>query len=882
MKKDFIVTGMSCAACVSRVEKAASSVKGVNNVTVNLLTGDMRVEGDFDVSEVIASVNGAGYGSRLREETDKSGSKIKDDRKKDIRGRIVRLVISAAILAVLFVISMSYSMKMPMFENYEQRIVALVSGIIQSVLSLAVILVNYRIFVSGFKGMIKLSPNMDSLVATGVAASFGYSLAVLISVAVSNDALYRPDYYFESSAMILTFMGIGKLLEALAKGRATDAVSALRQLVPDSCTVIREDEEVVVPTAEVKFGEIILIRPGDRIALDCDIVSGSSEIDESAVTGESIPVFKKTGDKAVSGTVNITGVFKAKVTSVSGETTIDRMAELVREIASTKAPIAKVADKVAGVFVPAVMAIAVIVFAAWMIAGREIAFSLSRAVSVLVISCPCALGLATPVAIICGSATAAKRGVLFKTSEALELSGRVKTVVFDKTGTITQGSMKVSKAMPSVNADEERLIKVAATCEAGGTHPIARAIIDHAKNAYGFVPDEGLNREFIPGRGAVVTLENGDRYYCGKPDFVHGEVKGESVDFAGSVVYVSANDDYLGKILIEDTLTGNAAVCMDELRKKHIATMMLTGDNEASAAAISKTVGIDSFRAGLLPDEKSSIVSELASGGKTKVAMVGDGINDAPALTAADVGIAIGRGTDIAIESADVVITGSSLRQVSGTIILAAKTLRIIYENLFWAFGYNIIGIPLAAGLFSLINEKFVLSPAFSAVAMSVSSVLVVSNSLRLLAAGNKCFGKLEKNAENCCENKIKSGSRCSISGGVCDIINSGENPAGTGINGGDESLCENGACEADDRSDIDREGDAKMVKTTVEVNGMMCHNCERHVNNAVKAAFDVVSVESNHETKQTVIVTKDAIDEAKLRAVIAEEGYETGKIVSE
>ncbi|MBO4261237.1 MAG: heavy metal translocating P-type ATPase [Clostridia bacterium] len=860
MKKDFVISGMSCAACVARVEKAARSANGVNNVTVNLLTGDMRVEGDFDASEIIAKVKESGYGARLRIDSDKTKDKLKDERKKDIKGRVARLIASASILVVLFTVSMSYSMKMPMFEDVYPKTVSTVSGIIQAVLSLAVILVNYRIFVSGFKGIVKLSPNMDSLVATGVAASFGYSLAVLISVIASNDSLYRPDYYFESSAMILTFMGIGKLLEAAAKGRATDAVSALKQLVPDSCTVLFDGSETVVPTKDVNLGDIIVIKPGDRVALDCDIISGVSEIDESAVTGESVPVFKKAGDKAVSGTVNITGVITAKVTAVSGETTVDRMAELVREIASTKAPIAKIADKVAGIFVPAVMAVSLAVFIIWMIAGRELAFSLSRAVSVLVVSCPCALGLATPVAIICGSAAAAKRGVLFKSSEALEICGRVKTVMFDKTGTITQGNMRVFAAHPAEGVSAEELVKAAALCELGGTHPIAAAITSYAKERYGLNDDLGsLEREFIPGKGATVKLPDGSNLYCGKPGFLPVKVPAaKNEGFSGSVVYVSSDEKYLGDIMISDVLSASAKECMDELHRITVSTVMLTGDNETAANSIAAEVGIDEYRAGLLPSEKAGIISEIQKETNSKVAMVGDGINDAPALTAADAGIAIGRGTDIAIESADVVITGTSLRQVSGTMIISRKTLRIIYENLFWAFGYNIIGIPLAAGLFSLINESFVLSPAFAAVAMSVSSILVVTNSLRLLAYGNKAFGKLE-NMSTC----------CSISGSVCDIMDSGKN-----IDGDEYRQCIIPATSAPEEK--------KMVTTRIKVKGMMCHNCERHVNNAVKGAFDVVSCESSFENEETIIVSAEKLDGDKLREVIKEEGYETGDIVTE
>lgn len=866
MTTDYIVTGMSCAACVSRVEKAAGSVKGVKNVTVNLLTGDMRVEGDFVVSEVMDAVKDAGYGARLRSKTDRSGDVQKKERSKDIRRRIVILAVSAVLLAVLMTVSMTLGMDMGGHDHTGGADVMIVSGVIQAVLSLAVIIINYRIFFSGFKALFKLSPNMDSLVATGVVASFGYSLAVLIKLIVTGDTDPMPDFYFESSAMILTFMGIGKLLEAIAKGRATDAVSSLKELVPDSCTVMRDGTELEIPTKEVAIGETVIIKPGDRIALDCEIISGSSEIDESSVTGESIPVFKKAGDKAVSGTVNITGVITAKVTSVSGETTVDRMAELVREIASTKAPIAKVADKVAAVFVPAVMAIALVVLSIWLIAGKDIGYSLTRAVSVLVISCPCALGLATPVAIICGSAAAAKRGVLYKTSEALEISGRVKTVVFDKTGTLTKGLMTVKQTVPGEGVSEKELAEAAALCESGGTHPIAAAIVKYAADNFGFkAEDKGLEKEFIPGQGAKVITDNGT-IYCGKKGFLPSDPGpvSEAESFAGSAVYVSRGSSYLGAILISDSLADNAEEAISDLHRKNIKTVMLTGDNENSARAVAELVGIDDFRAGLLPGDKSGIVSELAAKSKYKVAMVGDGINDAPALTAADVGIAIGRGTDIAMEAADVVITGTSLKQVSGAILMAGRTLNVIHENLFWAFGYNIIGIPLAAGLFTLINESFALSPAFASIAMSISSVLVVTNSLRLLALGNKCFGKLPKR-----DNKTETNAcNCSPEGDVCAIIGAGsENKPEEG---------EMTACE------ICCEGEEKMVKTVVEVKGMMCGNCERHVNNAVKNGFDVISVESSHDKNETVIFSKEALDEKKLREVIEEEGYEAGRIVTE
>ncbi len=863
MTRDYKVSGMSCAACVARVEKAAGSVKGVDSVVVNLLTGDLRAEGEFDEEDIIAAVNAAGYRTALRSESGNTVKKQKEERKSDVRERLTRLIVSASLLVVLFVVSMSYSMNMPEFEGAAPRTVAVISGGIQLLLSLSVIIVNYKIFVSGFRSLIKLSPNMDSLVATGVAASFGYSAVLFCLALASADPSTRPVYYFESSAMILTFMGIGKLLEALAKGKANDAVSALKNLVPDRCTVIREGKELTVDTADVKAGETVLIRPGDRIALDGEIISGVSEIDESSVTGESIPVLKKAGDEAIAGTVNITGVITAKVSRVSGETTVDRMAELVSEIAMTKAPIAKIADRVAAVFVPAVMSISVIVLAGWLIAGRDISFALSNAVSVLVVSCPCALGLATPVAIICGSATAAGRGVLFKSSEALENCGRIKTVLFDKTGTITEGNMKVDSLIPAKGVTEEELLYASALCEYGGTHPIAKAIIAFAEGktagSYSF---QDAERQFIPGQG--VSARIGDNtWFCGKLSYVSGagnaalEAASSEAGFSGSTVYVFKNSAYLGKIRITDVLTNDAKECMDALRSIHVETVMLTGDNENAARSIANEVGIDSFKAGLLPENKAEYVFEIGRQRNEKTAMVGDGINDAPALTAADVGIAIGRGTEIAIEAADVVITGSSLKQVSGALMLSKRTLRVIRENLFWAFGYNIIGIPLAAGLFSLINESFVLSPAFSSVCMSISSVLVVTNSLRLLAMGNRCFGKIEK-LKNSPVNCDDTACGCSQNGNVCDIID-GEN--------------ENKA---------DPEGEKTMFTTTIEVKGMMCHNCERHVNNGIKAAFDVVSVESNHEKNLTVIVSNVKLDEEKLREVIKEEGYEPGKVTVE
>ncbi|MBP5311643.1 MAG: heavy metal translocating P-type ATPase [Clostridia bacterium] len=886
MKTDFIVTGMSCAACVSRVEKAAKSVAGVMNVTVNLVTGDLRVEGDFDVQKIIKAVNGAGYGARVRSEKDNSGDAQKKERKAGVKDRVIRLMISASVLVFLFIEAMCYNMDMSLFKGSSPREAALISGIIQAVLSLEIILVNYKIFVSGFKGLIKLSPNMDSLVATGVAASFCYSLVLLIICILSEDPSLRPVYYFESSGMILTFMGIGKLLEALAKGKAANSVSALRNLVPDSCTVIADGIETVVKTSAVRTGQTVLIRPGERIALDGEIISGSTELDESAVTGESVPVFKKPGDQVISGTVNITGVVKARVISAAGETTVDRMAELVRQISSTKAPIAKTADKVAAVFVPAVMLIALAVFAIWLIAGKDLGFSLERAVSVLVVSCPCALGLATPVAIICGSAASAKRGVLFKTSESLEVCGRVKTVIFDKTGTITQGRMYVEKAEPANGFDEKDLISTAALCEEGGTHPIAAAIVSCAKEKYGFI--EGSvsgDRRFIPGEGAKLVFDDGTEAFCGKAAFipVSSDFGNDTIsDFAGSVVYVSKGNAFLGRVYLSDKLSPGAGECMTKLHAKRISTVMLTGDNVRAAAAVSALVGIDDYKAGLLPHEKSEAVTAITDGGSVRTAMVGDGINDAPALTAASVGIAIGRGTDVAMEAADVVVTGSSLTQISGAVFIAERTLAVIYENLFWAFGYNIIGIPLAAGLFSLINSSLLLTPAFSSVAMSVSSVLVVTNSLRLLAMGNKCFGKLEKSQKTSVNTPGESCS-CLTENSECDTMKTEENACRSACDD-DGSLCgiNDNLSAAGDTVDERSEGVSKMIRTTVEVKGMMCHNCERHVNKAVQEAFDVVSVESSLEKNETVIISASKLDEERLLGVIREEGYEPGRIVAE
>ena len=855
MKKcDFNVTGMSCAACVAHVEKAARSVKGTDGVVVNLLTGGMRVTGDFDEKEIIKAVEGAGYkaevagaatgsnssgGKTAAKSTKVTAAEEAERRRADVKDRIVRLSVSAVFLVLIFYVSMSYSMNMfPLPDALRTNAVAV--GIIEEIVALAVIFVNAGIFKTGLKRLLKLRPNMDSLVALGTVSSFGYSFAVLLITALRGDAAAHPDFYFESAVMILTFIGAGKLLEAVAKGKASDAVTALTELAPDDCTVVRNGEEIKVKTADVAVSEIISVKPGDRVPLDCEIVSGETEIDESPVTGESVPVYRKAGDKAICGTVNITGAFFARVTNASGETTVDKMAQAVREISATKAPVSRVADKVAAVFVPAVVAIATVTFAAWMIGGQTVGFALARAVSVLVVSCPCALGLATPVAIICGSAAAARNGVLFKTSEAIEKLAKVRTVIFDKTGTLTEGKMAVAGVDVSAGSDERELVLAAASAEQGSTHPIAAAIVEYAKARFGdgFVKTDACGVfTSVPGKGVVLKLPDGGEVRCGNADFVTGAGAHARTEdsFHGSEVFVEKNGKYLGRILLEDSLRADAAECVQNLKKRGCKTYMLTGDNENAARYVAEKTGLDGYRAKLLPAGKTGAIKELSQEAKT--AMVGDGINDAPALTQADTGIAIGCGTDIAIEAADVVITGRSLVQVSGAVRLARKTLIVIYENLFWAFGYNIIGIPLAAGVFGLINGTY-LDPSFSALAMSVSSVLVVTNALRLLLIGGKYF---------------KSNRRPET---VTD----------------ENAVCENG-CAIQKEENI-------MVETTVEVTGMMCGNCERHVNNAVKGAFEVESVVSDHENNRTVIVSKNPLDEEKLRAVIEEEGYKAGKIL--
>ncbi len=841
---DFNVSGMSCAACVAHVEKAARSVEGAGEVVVNLLTGSMRVTGDFDENEIIKAVDGAGYKAAVagagsgdnKKNTASVAAEEAAKRKADVKDRIVRLVISAVFLALIFYLSMGYSMNMfPLPEALRTNAVAV--GIIEEIIALAVIFVNAGIFKSGLKGLVKLKPNMDSLVALGTVASFGYSFSVLLITALKGDPTAHPDYYFESAVMILTFIGAGKLLEAVAKGKASDAVTALTELAPDDCTVVRNGEEIKVKTADVAVSEIISVKPGDRIPLDCEIVSGETEIDESPVTGESVPVYRKAGDKAICGTVNVSGAFLARVTSASGETTVDKMAQAVREIAATKAPVSRAADKVAAVFVPVVVGIAAVTFAAWLIGGQAVGFALARAVSVLVVSCPCALGLATPVAIICGSAAAARNGVLFKTSEAIEKLAKVKTVIFDKTGTLTEGKMNVAGVETTNGVDESRLVTAAASAEQGSTHPIAEAIVNYAKTRFGdeFVKKtEGGVFTSVPGKGVVFKNADGFEVRCGNADFI-GVAGGTDDGFCGSVVYVEENGEYLGRLYLEDTLRADAGECVAKLQKRGLKAFMLTGDNENAARYVADKIGLDGYRAKLLPAGKTDAIKELSAEAKT--AMVGDGINDAPALTQADVGIAVGCGTDIAIEAADVVITGRSLVQVSGAARRARKTLTVIYENLFWAFGYNIIGIPLAAGVFGLINGTY-LDPSFSALAMSISSVLVVTNALRLLLIGGMYFKK----------------------------------------SGGQETVPE--AEKACDSCVITETEENKMVETTIEVSGMMCGNCERHVNNAVKGAFEVESVISDRNNNKTVILSKEPLDEAKLRAAIEEEGYKTGKIL--
>ena len=741
--EQFKVTGMHCAACSARVEKAVLKVPGVTSCAVSLLTNSMGVDGDADAQTIISAVKQAGYGASVKGDESQgatgAGSGLEAT---DTPVLKKRLIASIVFLAVLMYFSMGHMMwGWPLPKWFEGNHVAM--GLLQMILAAIIMIINQHFFINGFKGLINRSPNMDTLVALGSMASFVWSVYVLFAMTGAQAAgdeksvmNYMMDFYFESAAMILTLITVGKMLEARSKGKTTDALKGLMNLAPKTAVVLIDGEEKTVAVRRVKKGDIFVVRPGENIPVDGCIIEGNSAVNESALTGESIPVDKEVGDMVSAATINQSGYIKCEATRVGEDTTLSQIIKMVSDAAATKAPIAKIADKVSGVFVPVVIVLAIITTIVWLIAGKEAGYALARGISVLVISCPCALGLATPVAIMVGNGVGAKNGILFKTAVSLEETGRVNIVALDKTGTITMGEPKVTDMIPTTGYDDKSLLKLAYSLEAKSEHPLAKAVVNEAESR-NIKADEVDGFKILPGNGLTAqynggTITGGSFKFISKQINVSDEIRQKAEELAkeGKTPLLFAQDNKLcGLIAVADTIKEDSPAAVKDLKDMGIRVVMLTGDNERTAKAIGAQAGVDEVIAGVLPDGKESVIRELM--GQGKVAMVGDGINDAPALTRANIGIAIGAGADIAMDAADVVLMKSRLSDVPAAIRLSRFTLRNIHENLFWAFIYNIIGIPLAAGLWIPIFG-WTLNPMFGALAMSLSSFCVVTNALRL------------------------------------------------------------------------------------------------------------------------------------------------------
>ena len=810
----FAVKGMSCAACSARVEKAVLKVKGVKSCAVSLLTNSMTVDGDFSEKDVIDAVKNAGY-SAFSQDGEKSEEKdLKDTETPKL---IKRLAASVVLLLVLMYFSMGHMMLgLPLPKFFNNNHVAM--GLVQLLLSAMVMVINQKFFISGFKGLIHRSPNMDTLVALGSFASFAWSVYALFlmtdAVLKGNDAsvmMYMNEFYFESAAMILTLISIGKMLEAHSKGKTTDAIKSLMSLAPKTATLIIDQKEVTVKIDQVKKGDIFVVRPGESIPVDGTVVEGVSAVDESALTGESIPADKAPDDSVSGGTINKSGFLKCRAERVGQDTTLSQIIRTVSDAAATKAPIAKAADKVSGVFVPAVITIAIITLAVWLILGADFSYALARSISVLVISCPCALGLATPVAIMVGSGVGARNGILFKNAATLENLGKVKVAALDKTGTISQGMPEVTDII-SENCSEEELLKYAASLESKSEHPLAKAVMKKCDDAQikTFDADDFLA---LPGNGLTAKI-CGKTVYGGSLKFISEKVAisefavkkaNELSDKGKTPLLFCADNELLGIIAVADTIKSDSPDAIKELKSMGIKVIMLTGDNERTAKAIGELSGVDEVIAGVLPNEKERVINSLKQQGK--VVMVGDGINDAPALTAADVGVAIGAGADIAIDAADTVLMKSRLSDVPAAIRLSRATLRNIHENLFWAFIYNTIGIPLAAGCFVSLN--LTLNPMFGAAAMSLSSFCVVMNALRL--------------------NLVKLHSK-------------------------------------------NREAADNVY--TIKIKGMMCEHCEKRIKEALEKLPEIESVKANHNKNIAQAVINGKPDEKRIREAIEEQGY--------
>lgn len=827
--KKYNITGMSCAACSSRVEKAVKDLDDVTSCSVNLLTNSMLVEGTASEQEIIKAVENAGYGAESADNKIKSISDDNELKDTETPALVSRLISSLVFLIVLMYFSMGHTMfGLPLPSFLENNHIAV--GIIQLLLSLAVMVINQKFFVSGVKGVLHRSPNMDTLVALGSSASFGYSVFVLFAMtdAQVNGKLqavsgYMHDLYFESAAMILVLITVGKMLEARSKGKTTDALKALMNLAPKTAIVLKDGKETEVSVSQIKKGDVFILKPGSAIPVDGTVIEGVSAVDESALTGESIPVDKVQGNFVSAGTMNKSGYLKCEASRVGEDTTLSQIIRMVSDAAATKAPIAKIADKVSGVFVPVVIGIAVVTFIIWMLTDEAVGFSLSRAISVLVISCPCALGLATPVAIMVANGVGAKNGILFKTAVSLETAGKVNTVVLDKTGTITQGKPKVTDIITTNTFTQNELLTLACSLESKSEHPLAVAVIEKCKEL-SIISDSVESFESHSGHG-VFGLINGKKAVAGNYKFIESfsksdiefKEKAESLSCEGKTpLWFVYDGELVGIIAVADVIKEDSPKAIEELKNMGIRVVMLTGDNVNTANAIGGQAGVDEVVAGVLPDGKEKVIRDLQKNGR--VAMVGDGINDSPALTRADVGIAIGTGTDIAVDSADVVLINSRLSDVPAAIRLSRATIRNIRQNLFWAFVYNIVGIPLAAGVWYPIFG-LTLSPMFGAAAMSLSSFCVVSNALRLNLLNIHNSNR---------DKKIKSKS-------------------------------------------IKEE---KTMEKVVKIEGMMCPHCEARVKTILEEMSEVDSAVVSHESGTAILTLNSEISDDKIKSIVEVQGY--------
>ena len=851
--EQYTVTGMSCAACSARVEKAVSKVAGVNACSVSLLTNSMGVEGTAAAEAVIRAVEEAGYGAAVKgsgaqRSTHTAEEALLRDQETPVLKR--RLWYSIAFLVLLMYFSMGHMMwNFPVPAILEQNHVAM--GLIQLLLTIAVMVMNQKFFISGFKSLWHRAPNMDTLVALGSAAAFVYSTYALFAMTDAqlngdSDAVmgYMHEFYFESAAMILTLITVGKMLEAHSKGKTTDALRGLMNLSPKTAVLVRGGSEVKVPVEEVAVGDIFVVRPGESIPVDGMVLEGTSAVNEAALTGESIPVDKQAGDSVSAATVNQSGFIQCRASRVGEDTTLSQIIQMVSDAAATKAPIAKVADQVSGVFVPAVMLIALVTILVWLAAGQTIGFALARGISVLVISCPCALGLATPVAIMVGNGVGAKNGIMFKTAVSLEEAGKVSVVALDKTGTITSGEPKVTDLIPAQGNSEEKLLEMAYLLEQKSEHPLARAVNEYAKVYFAQKEDaakgtlaEVTDFKALPGNGLTAVV-NGKPLYGGNAKFISERFeiapdmleKAQQLALEGKTPLFFGGDALAGMIAVADVIKEDSRQAVEELQGMGIYVVMLTGDNVHTAKAIGRQAGVNEVIAGVLPDGKESVIRRLMEKGKT--AMVGDGINDAPALTRADLGIAIGAGTDIAIDAADVVLMKSSLRDVAAAIRLSRQTLKNIHENLFWAFFYNIIGIPLAAGVW-IPFFGWQLNPMFGAAAMSLSSFCVVTNALRLNLV-EVYSTRHDKKRRN-----------------------------------------QSGTVYRDNQTEIEieREGEKTMTKT-MKIEGMMCGHCEARVKKCLEALEQVSEAVVSHEAGTAVLTLSAEVSDEELRKTVEAQDY--------